>query len=130
MCRVFSTFPCVRRRARGIKKQNTFRKYIPLHILHILHIPSKSMTYPKKDAARMNAHPAQDKRTIRCTPENAAQMQQVVKHWPELHDLVKGLQDQGVFPGLRALQITLTGPADQVAQGLSALLPQNGSKRE
>lgn len=91
-------------------------------------MPFKSTTYPKKDAAQSDAHPAQSKRVIRCTPENAAQMQQVVKNWPELHDLVKGLQDQGLFPGLRALQITLSGPPDSLVQGLDALIPKNGSK--
>lgn len=65
------------------------------------------------------------KKTIRCTPENAAQMQQVVKNWPELHRLVKHLQDQNHFPGLRAMQITLTGTQEYVDQGLAALLPEN-----
>ena len=69
-------------------------------------------------------------RTIRCTPENAAQMQQAVKHWPELHALVQTLQADGLFPGLRALQITLTGPQSYVDQGLAALTPQNPAKRD
>ncbi len=68
---------------------------------------------------------AQATRTIRCTPENARDMQQAVKNWPELHNLVQHLQAQDLFPGLRALQITLTGPQSYVEQGLAALTPQN-----
>lgn len=64
-------------------------------------------------------------KTIRCTPENAAQFQQVVRAWPELHALVQGLQADDLFPGLRGLQITLTGSAEHCAQGLDALLPKN-----
>jgi len=64
-------------------------------------------------------------RTIACTPENAAQMQRVVKAWPELHDLVQSLQAQDLFPGLRAVRITLTGSAEHCAKGLGALLPEN-----
>ena len=64
------------------------------------------------------------KRVIGCTPENAAQMNRVVKAWPQLHDLVKQLQGADLFPGLRAMQITLTGSADYVAQGLDALEPK------
>lgn len=68
----------------------------------------------------------EEKRVITCTQDNAAQMQRVVKNWPQLHSLVKGLQEQGVFPGLRSLQITLTGDAHAVAKGLDALEGENG----
>ena len=64
-------------------------------------------------------------KTIRCTADNAAQMQRVVKAWPELHALVQSLQAQGVFPGLRGLSATLSGPPDVLAQGLAAILPKN-----
>lgn len=64
-------------------------------------------------------------RTIPCTAENAAQMQRVVKSWPELHDLVQSLQAQDLFPGLRAVRITLTGSEEHCAKGLGALLPEN-----
>jgi hypothetical protein len=65
---------------------------------------------------------------IRCTPENAKKFQEVVKSWPELHDLVKFLQDQNLFPGLRAMQITLTGDEKTLAKGLDALIEENASK--
>lgn len=68
----------------------------------------------------------QTTRAIVCTPENAREFQQVVKAWPELHDLVQSLQGQDLFPGLRGLRITLTGSAEHCAQGLSALLKENG----
>lgn len=64
-------------------------------------------------------------RVIRCTEENVKEFRQVVKAWPELYDLVKGLQEQNLFPGLRAMQITLTGSAEHVGKGLAALLPEN-----
>lgn len=69
--------------------------------------------------------PASGQRTIRCTEHNAAQFQQLVKSWPELLGLVQSLQAQALFPGLRALSVTLSGPPDVLAQGLGAILPQN-----
>ncbi|TXH90342.1 MAG: hypothetical protein E6Q78_05210 [Rhodoferax sp.] len=88
------------------------------------------MTYEKNDGAQMGAHHAQGQRTIRCTEENAAQMQQAVKNWPELHALVKDLHAANLIPGLRAVQITLSGPPEHLAKGLGALLPDNGAKRD
>ena len=66
------------------------------------------------------------KRVIACTEENAAQMREVVKQWPQLNALVKGLQAQGVFPGLRGMRVTLTGSEATVAKGLDALTGENG----
>ena len=68
------------------------------------------------------------KKVIRCTPDNAAQMQQAVKAWPELHDLVQSLQAQDMFPGLRALSITLEGSAEFVGKGLDAVAEINATK--
>lgn len=79
----------------------------------------------KTNPAQGQNHGASRSRTILCTPENAAQMQQVVKAWPELHQLVQDLQAQEMFPGLRGLRITLTGSAEHCAKGLGALLPEN-----
>jgi len=62
---------------------------------------------------------------IRCTPENAKKFQEVVKTWPQLHDLVKSLQEQNLFPGLRDMQITLTGDDETIAKGLDALIEKN-----
>lgn len=84
----------------------------------------------KKMGETANPAAAQATRTIRCTPDNARDMQQVVKNWPQLHDLVQSLQSQNLFPGLRALQITLTGPQEQLDKGLAALLPENAPKRD
>lgn len=70
----------------------------------------------------------QVKRVIHCTPENAAEMRDLVKRWPQLDTLVHSLQGQGVFPGLRGLQITLTGTDEWVAQGLSAVASENTPK--
>ena len=67
-------------------------------------------------------------RTIRCTPDNAAEFQKAVRAWPELHALVQSLQAQDLFRGLRAAQIKLTGSAEHCAKGLAALLPENAPK--
>ena len=67
----------------------------------------------------------QAKAVIRCTPENAAEVRDLVKRRPELDSLVRGLQQQGLFPGLRALQITLTGSEEQVAKGLAGVMAEN-----
>ena len=64
---------------------------------------------------------------IRCTPENGKKFQEVVKSWPELHELVKSLQDQDLFPGLRAMQIQLTGDEKTLSKGLDALIEKNAS---
>ena len=69
-------------------------------------------------------------RTIRCTPDNAAEFQRMVKNWPELHNLVQGLQAQELFPGLRALSVTLTGPESFLAGGVGAVDQLNAPKRD
>ena len=73
---------------------------------------------------------AQTSRTIRCTPENAADMQRLVKSWPDLHALVQQLQAQDLFPGLRTLSITVTGDAAVVAGGLAAVTQINAPQRD
>lgn len=83
----------------------------------IPHIPHKKMNDGKDS-----------KRVIRCTPENAKAMAGVVKNWPELHALVQTLQAQDLFPGLRAMQITITGSAEAVAKGLDAVNEINAAK--
>lgn len=67
----------------------------------------------------------QAKRVIRCTPENVGDVRALVKRWPQLDTLVHSLQTQGVFPGLRGLQITLTGEQEWVGKGLGAVMPEN-----
>lgn len=69
-------------------------------------------------------------RTIRCTPDNARDMQQMVKQWPELHALVQDLQAHDLFPGLRGLSVTLTGPQEFVAGGIGAINQLNAQKRD
>lgn len=67
------------------------------------------------------------RRVIRATPDNAAALRAFVRAWPELHALVQQLQADGLFPGLRGLQITLTGAPQWAAQGLAAPLPENAT---
>jgi len=83
------------------------------------------MTYEKMNTAQDTTHAAQAQKVIRCTPENAAEMRDLVKRWPELHDLVQSLQAQGLFPGLRGLQITLTGEKEWVERGLGAVMAKS-----
>lgn len=64
-------------------------------------------------------------RHIRATPDDAAALRALVQRWPELHALVQQLQAAQLFPGLRSLQISLTGAPQWVAQGLGAPLPEN-----
>ena len=75
-----------------------------------------------------NPTPPAVKKVIRCTPENARDMQQAVKAWPELHALVQHLQEQDLFPGLRALSITLTGSEALVGKGLAAVAEINATR--
>jgi len=69
-------------------------------------------------------------RVIPCTQDNARAMQQAVKAWPQLHDLVQSLQAQDLFPGLRAMRITLTGSEQFVAKGLDAIHEINAPKAD
>lgn len=106
------------------------------HSAHLMHINHLRIRHGAHIAAHHAAHHSttpflkeeemeeEKKRVIGCTPENAAQMKRVVQGWPQLHGLVKQLQEADLFPGLRAVQITLTGSAEFVGQGLDALDPE------
>ena len=106
------------------------------HGAHLIHIKHLRERHGAHIAAPHGAHHSttpflkeeemdeEKKRVIGCTPENAAQMKRVVQGWPQLHGLVKQLQAAELFPGMRALQITLTGSAEFVGQGLDALDPE------
>lgn len=89
--------------------------------LRVLPYPTINTTHPTKK--KMDGKEA--KRVIRCTPENAADMRALVARWPELDLLVRSLQAQNLFPGLRALQITLSGPEEWVAKGVGAVMAEN-----
>lgn len=127
-------FACVRAHAHA---KNTAQilpphGYIPRHIRHIRHIVdfyrkngkkggTVSGTTQTNPAHAGPAAQAATTRVIRCTPENAKQVQQLVKADPQLHALVQSLQAQGLFPGLRAITFTLTGTPDHCAKGLQAI---------
>lgn len=109
------------------------------HIPHIPHTLYESSTCTSSHTAHDTPHTAHLKkmdakttsthtRVIPCTKDNAPQMQKVVKAWPELHALVQDLQAQDLFPGLRAMQITLTGSAAFTAKGLDAVNEINATK--
>ena len=70
------------------------------------------------------------KRVIRCTPENAKEMAAAVKAWPELHALVQSLQASNLFPGLRALQITLSGDQTFTGKGLVGITDKTAKKAQ
>lgn len=60
-------------------------------------------------------------KVIRCTEANAGDFRALVNGWPDLKDLVMQLQAQGMFLGLRGMQVTLTGAPEWVAKGLGAI---------
>ena len=66
-------------------------------------------------------------KVIRCTEANAAEFAALVNGWPELKALVRSLRADDLFPGLRGLQVTLTGAPEWVAQGLAAVRHENGA---
>ena len=82
----------------------------------------------RKEVMEENQTQPLAKRVIRCTQDNAREMQQAVKAWPELHALVQSLQAQDLFPGMRGLTITLTGSAELVGKGLAAVAEINAAK--
>ncbi|MBB6578459.1 hypothetical protein HNP33_002541 [Comamonas odontotermitis] len=63
---------------------------------------------------------------VRCTESNAADFRQLVSEWPSLAATVASLQKQGLFPGLRGMQITLTGDQQFVDGGVGSLIGENG----
>lgn len=77
-------------------------------------------TNPKNPAQPQNLATRTTTRSIRTTPDNAAQVQQLVKNDPQLLALVQSLQAQGLFPGLRAFTFTLAGTPEHCAKGLQA----------
>lgn len=111
------------------------------HIPHIPHTPCKSSTYVNSHTAHDTPHTAhlkkmdeatknQATRVFPCTPENQRDMAAAVKAWPQLHALVKDLQAQNLFPGLRAMRIRITGSPELVAQGLGAIATLNATKAD
>ena len=69
-------------------------------------------------------------RRIAITPDNAAQARALVQRWPALDSLVRSLQAADMFPGLRCLTVTLTGPEEWVGKGLAAVQPQNAPQAD
>ena len=63
---------------------------------------------------------------IAATPENAPAMRAIVRAWPQLEGLVRGLQAQGCFPGLRALSIAVDAPPGAFSGDLGALCAPGG----
>ncbi|MEG0921336.1 MAG: hypothetical protein RSD57_13630 [Comamonas sp.] len=65
-------------------------------------------------------------KVIHCRESNAAEFRQLVREWPALGKTVEALQAQGLFPGLRGLQITLTGDQQFVDGGVASVTGENG----
>lgn len=141
-CAIWSIYPATGAGGRAHEgsgsTKNACMRQTRLHIAHIPHTPHapsikhlyRSHTahpYPTyRTKAKMIEKDA--KAVIRCTPDNAAEMRALVKRWPQLNTLVTSLQTQGVFPGLRGLQITLTGSEEFVGKGLVGVMPENAAK--
>jgi hypothetical protein len=131
MRRVFSA-PCARARVRATlmqtKTKNSFQKYISRLTRLTRLIPYESISYGgffrlsiQLSTSQVNFMSQITSRTIRCTEENLPEFKQALRDWPELGTLCRDLIAQGIFPGLRSLQITLTGSKEGVAQGLGAI---------
>lgn len=94
------------------------------HIRHIFVFKRKKENRAGTQTGTKNqpgtAAPSMTTRTITTTPDNAKQVQQLVKADPQLHALVQSLQAQGLFPGLRAVTFHLAGTPEHCAQGLDA----------
>lgn len=60
------------------------------------------------------------RRTIRCTEANAAEFRQLIKSDEELQGIVQQLQAQDMFPGLRAVSVTISGDEATLQRGLQA----------
>jgi hypothetical protein len=100
----------------------------PAHTAHTAHanahaglrVFARRTTSPTRCTKEMMYCPPV-KKTIRCTEENLPEFKQALRDWPELSTLCRDLIAQGVFPGLRSLQITLTGTPKGVAHGLGSI---------
>ena len=69
----------------------------------------------------------EDKQVVlHCRESNAAEFRQLVRDRPALAATVANLQKQGLFPGLRSMQITLTGDQQFVDGGVGSLTGENG----
>lgn len=134
---------CVRTHARMRMRMYTRTEHMT-HMTHMTHISCTSSTYVHTYDAHHDAHDArtrarlvssslfkkekvmeteaEHRRVIRATPENAAQMRQVVQSWPELMQLVRDLQAADLFPGLRNMTVTLYGSREWVQQGLDGVV--------
>ena len=67
-------------------------------------------------------------RVLRCTELNAGEFLDLVNGWPELKALVRELRAvPDLFPGLRGMQVTLTGAPEWVAKGLGAVSEESAA---
>ena len=125
---------CVPVRACACMRTPACTRLHTAHTAHTAHAPIHAglrdfayrTTYPTY-RTKKNMGCQSNTRTIRCTEDNLSDFKKMVREWPELHSLVKGLQAQGYFPGLRAMQITLTGSAEYLAKGIDAIHQENAS---
>lgn len=68
---------------------------------------------------------ALETRVFTPAPETAGEFRAVIRAWPELHALVQQLQAVNLFPGLRGLQIAVTGAPGTLDAGLVAAVQKN-----
>lgn len=100
----------------------------PAHTAHTAHVNTHAglrvfacRTISPTHCTKEKMDCQQVKKTIRCTEDNLPEFKQALHDWPELNSLCRDLIAQGVFPGLRSMQITLSGSPEIVAQGLGAI---------
>lgn len=100
-----------------------------MRISHFCHTstPTPHTSHQKKDGLMMEKNETPVTRVFNCTAENLADFRQLVQEWTELAGLIDALRRQNLFPGLRALQIRATAPANQLAAGVACLLQKNAA---
>lgn len=111
-----SHFP-MQARARACRRRRAHpRKHIhPAHTAHTAHL-NKNNSLEEFDTAQDTAQihliphnpmntTSSTAVTLVCTRENAAEFRELIKAWPELGAVVEVLQEQNLFPGLRAMRV-------------------------
>ncbi|WP_234265094.1 hypothetical protein [Hydrogenophaga sp. NFH-34] len=62
---------------------------------------------------------------IACTEQTASEFKDAIRGWPEVDNLIRGLQAQGVFPGMKNMRMVFDpekiAPEDPLRVRLQAL---------
>lgn len=136
-----SHFP-MRAQARACRRRraHTRRHMHPAHTAHTAHL-NKNNNLEEIDTAQDTAQiqliphnhmstPTNTAVTIVCTRENAAEFRDLIKSWPELGEVVEVLQEQNLFPGLRAMRVGFRSDVYDGANTVGALAEKIAQEAE